>query len=126
MTSRPMRVKCLEALIENHQEIPEILLSDLNMPGMSGLELLSVICRRFPTIRVIALSGAFSGNQVPCGVTADAFYEKGNAVPVLLKVIERLPIANRQGYEAPEPILARKPPHSRIAASKFCFIASDH
>jgi CheY-like chemotaxis protein len=30
----------LAALVEINQEIPEILLSDLNMPGMSGFELL--------------------------------------------------------------------------------------
>lgn len=38
------RVRCaadgLAALVEMNQEIPEILLSDLNMPGMSGFELL--------------------------------------------------------------------------------------
>jgi len=64
------------------------LLSDLNI--MSGFELLSMVRRRFPTVRVIAMSGAFSGNQVPCGVTADAFYEKGNSVAAPLKAIESL------------------------------------
>ena len=38
------RVRCaadgIAALVEINQEIPEILLSDLNMPGMSGFELL--------------------------------------------------------------------------------------
>ena len=57
----------LTALIEMRQEIPDILLSDLNMPGMSGFELLSVVRRRFPAVRVIAMSGAFSGDQVPSG-----------------------------------------------------------
>lgn len=52
----------LAALIEMRQEAPDILLSDLNMPGMSGFELLSVVRRRFPAVRVIAMSGAFSGD----------------------------------------------------------------
>jgi CheY-like chemotaxis protein len=58
--------------------IPGILLSDLNMPGMSGFELLSVVRRRFPVIAVIAMSGAYSGVFVPPDVAADAFYAKGS------------------------------------------------
>jgi CheY-like chemotaxis protein len=47
------------ALFEIRQELPDIILSDLNMPGMSGFELLSVVRRRFPAIQVIAMSGGF-------------------------------------------------------------------
>ena len=100
------RVRCaadgLAALVEINQEIPEILLSDLNMPGMSGFELLPLVRLQFPIVRVIAMSGAFSGSQVPRGVTADAFYAKGNGVAVLLKAIESLPFANRQSCEGAE------------------------
>jgi CheY-like chemotaxis protein len=65
------------ALVEIRKDVPDIILSDLNMPGMSGFELLSVVRRRFPSIRVIAMSGAFSGDEMPSGVDADAFYPKG-------------------------------------------------
>ena len=47
------------ALLEIRNEVPEILLSDLNMPGMSGFELLSEVRRQFPAIQTIAMSGAF-------------------------------------------------------------------
>jgi CheY-like chemotaxis protein len=54
------------------------MISDLNMPQMSGFELLSVVRRRFPEILVVAISGAYqSGDHVPAGVIADAFYAKG-------------------------------------------------
>jgi CheY-like chemotaxis protein len=89
------------ALLEIRQENPDILISDLNMPGMSGFELLSVVRRRFPAIKVIAMSGAFSGNEVPSGVAADAFYQKGSSIASLLRIMESLP--------RPERILPRQP-----------------
>jgi CheY-like chemotaxis protein len=78
------------ALTEIRQEAPEILLSDLYMPGMSGFELLSVVRLRFPAIQVIAMSGAFSGDGVPPGVAADAFYEKGTRVGSLLQIVKTM------------------------------------
>lgn len=78
------------ALAEIRKEIPDILLSDLNMPGMSGFELLSVVRRRFPPILAIAMSGSFSGNEVPSGVPADAFYQKGSSLGALLQIIRTL------------------------------------
>ena len=54
-----------------------MIISDLNMPKMSGFEFLSVVRRRFPKISVIASSGAYGSKVVPTGVLADAFYAKG-------------------------------------------------
>jgi CheY-like chemotaxis protein len=36
------------AALAQIRKVPQVLLSDLNMPGMSGFELLSVVRRRFP------------------------------------------------------------------------------
>src|ERR1700731_3313212 len=76
------------ALFEIRQEIPDVILSDLNMPGMSGFEFLSVVRRRFPGIHVIAMSGAFSGDGVQPGVAAAAFYEKATSLRSLLQIVE--------------------------------------
>lgn len=76
------------ALVEIGREIPDILLSDLNMPGISGFELLSAVRDCFPAIRVIAMSGTFSGVGIPPGVCADAFYEKGSRLDYLVQVVE--------------------------------------
>jgi CheY-like chemotaxis protein len=84
------------ALRELREEVPEILLSDLNMPGMCGYELLRVVRRRFPSIRVIAMSGAFPGGEVPSGVVADAFYQKGSSMGALLRMIESLRLVERR------------------------------
>ena len=71
---------------------PDIIISDLNMPQMSGFEFLSVVRRRFPEIPVVAVSGAYeSGDCVPGGVIADAFYAKGQHHPdELLRTVAEL------------------------------------
>jgi DNA-binding NtrC family response regulator len=97
----------ISALEEIRREVPEILLSDLNMPGMSGFELLPVVRRRFPRIHLIAMSGAYSGDKVPAGVTADAFYQKGGGVGTLLRIMDSLPRPERMAQEpdaAPAPV----------------------
>ena len=68
------------------------MLSDLNMPQMSGFEFLSVVRRRFPQISVIAMSGAYRAeDSIPGGVIADAFYPKGFSDPeTLLNIVAGL------------------------------------
>jgi CheY-like chemotaxis protein len=88
-----VRTACdgFEALSVIRGRVPDILLSDLNMPGMSGFELLSVVRRRFPTITVIAMSGAYSGRIACPGIAADGFYAKGScSVEELLKILSEI------------------------------------
>src|SRR2546430_12312040 len=66
-----------DALLQMKSRVPELVISDLNMPQMSGFEFLSVIRRRFPQILVVAMSGAHpAADAVPGGGIADAFYAK--------------------------------------------------
>ena len=75
----------LDALLQLKKKRPAVVLSDLNMPKMSGFEFLSVVRRRFPQISVIAMSGAYtSEDAVLGGVIADAFYFKGQGGPQAL------------------------------------------
>jgi CheY-like chemotaxis protein len=81
-----------DALLQLRKTDPILVISDLNMPQMSGFEFLSVVRRRFPQLSVIAMSGAYHcGSAVPGGVIADAFYPKGHgATEQLLKVVAEL------------------------------------
>lgn len=55
------------ALSQLRKKLPDVVLSDLDMPGMSGFELLSVMRRRFPQISTVAMSGAYVGDELPFG-----------------------------------------------------------
>jgi CheY-like chemotaxis protein len=55
---------------------PDLLIVELNLPRMSGFELLSVVRRRFPLIAVIALSGEYTPVSVPDEAVCDAFLAK--------------------------------------------------
>ena len=84
------------ALQAMRNKLPDIVLSDLYMPGMSGFELLSVVRRRFPAIQVIAMSGAFSGEGIPPGVAADAFFEKSAGLESLLQIMAAMTSTERR------------------------------
>lgn len=85
-------VNGFDALLQLRRMQPDIIISDLNMPEMSGFEFLSVVRRRFSQIPVLAMSGAYDrGDCVPGGVIADGFYAKGRSQPrELYEIVSRL------------------------------------
>jgi len=80
----------LDALLQLSAAPPDVVISDLNMPNMSGFELLPVVRRVFPRTLLIAMSGAYEGETIPEGVTADAFVAKGQHPQRLLSATAHL------------------------------------
>ncbi|HLH08562.1 MAG TPA: response regulator [Terriglobales bacterium] len=85
------------ALIALRDAEPDIIISDLRMPGMSGFEFLSIVRRRFPHIPVIAISGEYIMEKMPPGLLMDVFFQKGGYTPAELfltirNLIEESPI----------------------------------
>ena len=80
-----------QALVELRRSMPDVIISDLRMPNMSGFELLSVVRRRFAHVPIIAISGEYN-DHFPTGLIADAFFVKGQYRPEELfhKVAELL------------------------------------
>ena len=68
----------LDALNQLAVPLPDVIISDLRMPRMSGVEFLAVVRRKYPDVPLIAISGEFEGNKVPPGVPADAYLPKGS------------------------------------------------
>lgn len=80
----------LDALMQLHEAPPDVLISDLYMPNMSGFDLLPLVRRMFPHTLLIAMSGAYDGDAIPDGVTADAFFSKGQPSELLLSTTANL------------------------------------
>ena len=91
----------LEALHALDEALPDLIISDLRMPKMSGFEFLAVVRNRFPQIPTIALSGEYVTDNVPDGLLADTFFQKGDySIPELLNIVKELV---RKAPERPVP-----------------------
>lgn len=78
------------ALKEIEAYAPDILVSDLYMPKMSGFELLSRVASEYPAIRTIAMCAIFVDGEIPEGVMAHAFHRKGAGVESLVSLIQSM------------------------------------
>jgi CheY-like chemotaxis protein len=78
-----------EALAAMRAGVPDLLVSDLRMPNMSGFELLGVVRRRFPGVGVIATSGEFSATNVP-QVFCDCYLENAAQPSILIETAREL------------------------------------
>ena len=93
----------LEAVLQlKYSPIPDLILSDLTMTGMSGFEFLSVLRQWFPEIPVIACSET-ADDSVAGGIIADDVHTKlGSSPNTLLKRIADLLATSPDRIRAPQ------------------------
>lgn len=111
-----------EALQIIKREAPRLLLSDLDMPDMSGREFLTIVRRRFPQIAVIAMSGSYDEDTTPDGVIADAFYSKGQKKPSELFQIVAEVIQRADRHDAERTLVWARPISTDISGTSFALI----
>ena len=80
----------IDGLVKLRDELPRVIISDIQMPRMSGIEFISVVRRRFPSIPVIVLSGS-AQVELPAEAQPDVWLEKrALQIPELLQVVHDL------------------------------------
>ena len=80
----------IDGLVKLRAKLPKVIISDLQMPRMSGIEFISVVRRRFPSIPVIVLSGSVQ-RELPAEVKPDRWFRKcPQQIPELLQAVHDL------------------------------------
>lgn len=91
----------IDALVKLRASLPHAIISDLEMPRMSGIEFISVVRKRLPQIPVIVFSGSIP-EEFPAKAMPDVCFEKGALhIPELLKAVLNLVEKSPLGPAAP-------------------------
>jgi CheY-like chemotaxis protein len=113
----------LDAIGKLRAGLPDLIISDLKMPRMSGFELLDVVRKRFPQIPIIAISG-MSPDELPAAVSADAyFYKNGSGFEQLIDTISGL--TRKPPVRTALPPVDAKPVQAKYDADGDCIIGCD-
>jgi DNA-binding NarL/FixJ family response regulator len=84
--------------LRNTQVLPDIVITDLKMPSLNGVEVTKLIRKEFPDVKVIALTSYFSKpfilNMISIG--AVAYLAKNSTPALMIKTIKE--VANKGFY----------------------------
>jgi len=80
----------IDAVVKLREIVPRVIICDLQMPRMGGLEFIAVVRRRFPTIPVVALSGG-TPHEFRQEIKPDRYFEKSiGLIPRLVRAVGEL------------------------------------
>jgi CheY-like chemotaxis protein len=101
----------LDAIGKLRGGLPDLIISDLNMPRMEGFEFLEVVRKRFPQIPVIVISGV-PADEISKEVPADAYYHKNGfgfeqLLQTILDLTGKPPLRTAPQHVDNKPVQAR-------------------
>jgi CheY-like chemotaxis protein/DNA-directed RNA polymerase subunit RPC12/RpoP len=80
----------IDALVKLRDTIPSVIISELEMPRMSGFEFIAVVRRRFPTIPVVVHAASIP-SEFSVDIKPDYWFVKGMpAFPELMQTVSYL------------------------------------
>ena len=92
----------LDAVEKLRNTLPRVIISDLQMPRMSGIEFIGILRKRFPTIPVIVLSGEIP-RELPEDINPDCWIEKSVlSFPVIVQTVDELARKAPNDVELPQ------------------------
>ena len=77
----------LEAISKIESSLPDIVIMDMQMPFMDGLEATKIIKKRWPCVKVIALTIYQNYRSEALSAGADAFLVKGCCISELISTV---------------------------------------
>ena len=111
----------IDGLMKLRNELPGAIISDLQMPRMSGFEFVSVVRRRFPFIPVIVLSGSFPKEDVSEDVEPDVWLKKGELnFAELIETLRDLVRTRPHDIELPQ--IVKTPVRTRPGSAGYVFL----
>ncbi|MEM7040492.1 MAG: response regulator, partial [Bacteroidota bacterium] len=82
--------QALDILQDFHKEVPLLILSDINMPGMNGIQLLQEVRERYPDLKIFMVSAYYHNptyQEAATNYGADDFIPKPINFPELKEKI---------------------------------------
>jgi len=78
--------------LENTNSIPDVLVTDIRMPELNGIELVSIVSKKFPSIKCIMLSMFDSSLSINEAFEngASAYLDKGASPDILIQAINEV------------------------------------
>ena len=85
-------VEALEKLSQmNEEDLPDVMLADLNMPQMGGIELIKTVHEKYPDIKIIVLTTFYDEKNISQAIAGGAtgYILKDSGKEAILDAIER-------------------------------------